>query len=138
MAIKKQLRLALVSAGLLIVPIVPGNGHAKYKADPVAIAQLPHFCWAQYMDNVSGPEYQIDPRDCGWGMNHYCPGLIKLIEAKRSFGDRRKRLGYLQVAKEDTLYTLRAMKDYPACSLRGHVEKTLNEINGYLRAMGQK
>ena len=110
----------------------------KRKADAVIVAQLPRFCWAQYMEGVSGLEYDIDPKSCGYGMNHYCPGVVALISAKRSFGDRNKRLSLLREAQTDTLYTLQAMKPYPGCFIRGHVEKTLNEVNGYLKGMGQK
>jgi hypothetical protein len=136
---KVYLKIAFASVALLIAAAMPEDIRAAaYKAEAIEIAQLPHFCWAQYLDNVSGPEYSIDRNDCGVGMNHYCPGLVQLMRAKRSFGDRNKRLGYLKAAKGNTLYTIEAMRNYPACSLRGRVEKTLNEINGYLNRLGQK
>ena len=123
---------------LVAVAVFSDAWPASDKAEGVVVAQLPHFCWQQYIDGFSGPGYSIDPKDCGWGMNHYCQGLVELARAKRTFGDRQKRLNHLQVAQYDTLYTIKAMKPYPGCSLKGHVEKTLNEINGYLRAMGKK
>jgi hypothetical protein len=134
-----SLKIPFTCVVLLIVSAMPEHVRAAtYKAEAMEIAQLPHFCWAQYLDNVSGPEYSIDRNDCGVGMNHYCPGLVQLMRAKRSFGDRNKRLGYLKGAKGETLYTVKAMRGFPGCSLRGHVEKTLNEINGYLKGLGQK
>ena len=110
--------LALVS-GLAI--------SAKYKAAPTEVAQLPRYCWAQYMDDVQGAQYSVPVSLCGWGMNHYCPGLVELIRAKKTFGGREKlkeRLGYLATAKSSVVYTLRAMKDYPHCSIRADVEAT--------------
>jgi hypothetical protein len=124
---------------LLVAAAMPqGVQAAIWKAEAREIAQLPSYCWAQYIEDKQQPEYSVNSKGCGPGMNHYCPGLVQLMRAKRSFGDKRKRLGYLEAAKADMLYTMRAMKDYPGCLLRADVEKTQNEINVYLRAFGQK
>ena len=136
-----ETRATIVSAIILstVVAVVPVITRAATdKAEPAIVAQLPKFCWQQYMDGVSGPGYFIDPKDCGWGMNHYCQGLVELYRARKTFGDRNKRLHHLQVAQGSTQYTITAMKNYPACSIRGHVEKTMAEINGYLKGMGRK
>ena len=105
---------------------------AKYKAAPGEVAQLPQFCWAQYVDDVEGPQYSISPRLCGVGMNHYCPGLVDLIRARKALGDQQQlkaRLGHLRSARTNATYTLRAMQDYPNCPIRQHVERTSAEID---------
>ena len=104
---------------------------AKYKAAAVEVVQLPQFCWAQYMDNMNGPQYTISPKLCGVFMNHYCPGLVDLIRARNSLGSTAKlkeRLAHLRSAENNTGYTLRGMKDYPHCPIRSHVEATAAEI----------
>jgi hypothetical protein len=138
---KVYLKIPLVLVALLVaVAMSEGvrGSWTQYKAEAIEIAQLPSYCWAQYLADKQSPEYSVNSKGCGPGMNHYCPGLVELMRAKRSFGDRRKRLGHLETAKDNTLYTMTAMKDYPGCSLRADVEKTLNEINVYLRAFGHK
>jgi len=101
----------------------------KYQAPASEVAQLPQFCWAQYMEGVEGPEYSIPAKECGVGMNHYCPGLISLIEAKHAVGSKaRDRPGRLNSARKDVLYTLNAMTNYPNCPIREHAEATLKEV----------
>lgn len=106
---------------------------AKYKAASTIVALLPTFCMHQYVDDVDGPEYSFPP-ECGPGMNHYCPGLVKLHQANRTVGNKRERIGLLERAREDTKYTLKAMENFPTCPARKEVEATLVEINGQLRA----
>jgi hypothetical protein len=110
--------------------------HTDIKA--VEIAQLPPYCWEQYLNGVSGPQYRIDTQTCGPAVNHYCPGLVELMRAKGSIGDSRKRSYHLKRAQHQTLYTLKGIEKYPACAIRGHAQKTLNEINGLLMGLGQK
>lgn len=110
---------------------------AKYKAAASEVVQLPQFCWAQYMDNAQGPQYSISPKLCGVLTNHYCPGLVALIRAKKSLGSTAKlkeRLANLREAEKDTGYTLRGIKDYPHCPIRSHVEATAVEVQKMLSA----
>jgi len=109
---------------------------AKYSAPASEIAMLPHFCYAQYVDNVSGPEYTI--HDCGPIVNHYCPALLELQRAQKAIGVKKKgeRLQHLQVAKRDTLYTLNGIKGFPNCPIRQHVESTLMQVNTLLNVYG--
>jgi hypothetical protein len=111
---------------------------AKYTAPASEVAMLPQFCWAQYMDNVSGPQYTI--HDCGVFTNHYCPALLELQRANKAFGTKKRgeRVQHLQVAKKETLYTLNGIKDYPNCHIRQHVENTLKEVNTLLNIYGQQ
>jgi hypothetical protein len=102
----------------------------------VEIAQLPRFCWGQMeVPGSSGrPEYNF-PGNCGPGMNHYCPGLVKLIRAK-SASVKAKRTPLLRGAADDVSYTENWMKDYPNCGVRSHVEASKAEINNLLRVYG--
>ena len=94
----------------------------------VEIAQLPTFCWSQMgVPNVSGSEFNF-PSNCGPGMNHYCPGLVYLIRAKR-FAYKAQRMSVLGQADGNIRYTEAAMKDYPNCSLREHVAAARAEVN---------
>jgi hypothetical protein len=110
----------------------PGQG---YKPTPSEIPLLPKFCWGQFTD-MKGPEYEI--RGCGSGMNHYCWGLVEQLRANRSYGNKRHRIGYLQKAKGNTRYTIKAMEKYPGCWLRPHVESTYQQVDAQLRAYGVK
>ena len=110
---------------------------AGYKASALEIAQLPKFCYEQYVDGVSGPEYSIG-RSCGPGMNHYCGALVSLIRAKRVSGNSNERLKQLSMAKTDVVYTLKWMEPYPACQIRDHVKATLTEIEMQMKIYGTK
>jgi hypothetical protein len=112
----------------------PGAG---WRASAVEAAQLPKFCWGQYL-GAKGPEYEIPTADCGWGMNHYCYGLVELLRANKSFGDRNLRIAYLKNALDDTIYTMHAMEKFPTCRLRSHVENTYQQVQTSLHIYGVK
>jgi hypothetical protein len=114
-------------------PLPPGEGHRPTQGE---VAFLPKFCWAQF-GAASGPEYTI-PGVCGPGMNHYCFGLTEELRANRTFGNMKYKMGYLLAARSQTLYTINAMKNYPACPMRGHVEQTYARVNSLIRAFGGK
>ena len=108
----------------------------KYSAPASEVALLPRFCWAQYMEGVDGPEYDI--QGCGVLTNHYCDGLRELAKAQKTFGNKGARIQHLQRAKANTLYTLNGIAPYPSCAIRSHVETTLKNVNEQLRAYGIK
>ena len=113
-----------------------GIAHAtKYKAPASEVVLLPRFCWAQYMEKVDGPKYEIPRSSCGVYMNHYCPALLEVIRANKSFGDPGVRKQHLIVARKETIYTLNGMKDFPSCPIRGHAETTLREVETSLKSM---
>jgi len=99
-----------------------------WRPSPVEATLLPKFCWAQFMGNrFRGPEFSIPRDSCGPGMNHFCPGLVALNRANRSLDNRAKR-GYLQGARAQVLYTVKAMEKYPRCPIRGQVQSTYTLI----------
>ena len=121
--------LISIAAGAL------GQDQDQDKASKREAFLLPRFCWREMMgDDVRGPEYEI-PKSCGIGMNHYCVGLLKVVRANRTFGKLDHKRGLLRAARDHTLYTLRAMKDYPQCPIRGHAERTLEQIETQLKAL---
>lgn len=126
-----------VLALLLGLVAVVGVAYAttKYKAAPSEVVLLPRFCWAQYMEKVEGPQYEIPRSTCGVYTNHYCPALIELIRANKSFGNPGLRKQHLVVARRETLYTLNGIKSFPSCPIRGHVESTLREVETSLQSM---
>jgi hypothetical protein len=104
----------------------------------IEIAQLPRFCWGKLgVPDAKGPEFNIQSDDCGPAMNHYCIGLVDLIRAKRATS-KGQRMPALGLADANIRYTERAMKDYPNCSLRGHVADSRAEVNHLLRMSGGK
>ncbi len=133
--------LRLVAAALLVSSIlVPSSALAGYRENmsvtSVEIAQLPQFCWAQFeVPDAQGDEFKI--RDCGVGVNHYCPGLITLIRGKGSAA-RGKPLPLIRMADAQVAYTEKGISGYPNCPIRGHVEATRAEINRLLRMYGSK
>jgi hypothetical protein len=97
------------------------------KPTALEIALLPKFCWGQMnVPHAAGPEYNI-PRGCGFGMNHYCPGLVWLTRAKRASSER-DRHGFLRRASGEVRYTIRAIEKFPGCPVRPHIEQTVAEI----------
>ncbi len=123
----------LLIAGLPVAAVA----QAKYKAAANEVVLLPRFCFAQYLDGAKGPEYEIPVSSCGVYMNHYCPALLEVIRANRSFGKPGLRKHHLTVARKETLYTLRGMKDFPACPIREHAESTLRQVEGSLKAFNK-
>jgi hypothetical protein len=106
-------------------PLYAGGG---YQAPPDIKAALPKFCWVQYFDNISpdDPEYSI--QGCGAGVNHYCPGLVKMAQAEREKNNSEK-LGYLRMAKADMQYTLTNTADFPECFLRPRAQAAIMRID---------
>lgn len=97
----------------------------------VEVASLPKFCWHQFLGKrFDGPVFKI-PKSCGVGMNHYCPGLVQLNRANRSFDKLDHRRWLLKSAKGSFEYTIKAMRNYH-CPLRGEVNNMLRLVNGLL------
>jgi hypothetical protein len=141
-AILQGVLTALVSCSLVLAVLseVCAQGAPRrdggWKPTATEVAQLPKYCWAQFT-KVKGPEYEL-PKGCGGGMNHYCPALVEYMRASRSYSDRQERLGHLNRARRNVLYTLRAMERYPACPLRADVETTLKIVDAQWRGAGGK
>lgn len=98
-----------------------------YRPSPSEIVVLPRFCWGEFPGSkFKGPEFKIPYEKCH-GMNHYCPGLVLLGRANRSFDDR-KRLGNLKRARNQVGYALRALKRVPQCPVREDIIRTYQLI----------
>ena len=112
--------------------ICAAGAHAGggYTAPAGEVMLLPQFCWGQYNNSkLKGPQYHI--HDCGPGMNHYCGALLGYNRAMgMSSRDARER--ELRRALEGVEYTLQWMKKWPACPIRGHVEKTYSRVRADL------
>jgi hypothetical protein len=101
---------------------------------------MPLFCWGECSDSISGPQYRIDRSHgaCGPGSNHYCFAVLHLVRAKRTVGDKKKKVTYLRVARDQTRYTKEGIEKFPNCSIRDHVNNTWNEVNAMLIGLGEK
>ena len=92
------------------------------------ILVLPRYCWAQYLQRIPAtPEYTISRELCGVGTNHMCEGLIDLNRVIKSH-DLATRGLYLNGARRQFLYTLKAIENYPSCPIRADAEKGLREV----------
>ena len=96
------------------------------KPTALELAQLPKFCYWQFQEpKPVGDQFRI--HDCGPLMNHYCYGLIFLIQAKAN-SNKNQRLSLLGRAATDISYTENGMKEYPACPIRQHVLNSKAEV----------
>ena len=130
-----------------LVPLVPlalvatvalGGPRETSSVTSVELAQLPKFCWAEMeVPGATGPGYSIPKSECGYWANHYCPGLVKLNRFKKS-ANKSQQLSLLMGADGDVSYTEKGIKDFPQCSIRGHVAATRTEINTLLSIYGKK
>jgi hypothetical protein len=122
---KEQFIVALLWAFFWTGPLY---GSGNYDAPPDIKASLPKFCWVQYFPNIpdDDPDYSI--QGCGAGVNHYCPGLVKMAQAERE-KVKSERVGYLSMAKADMQYTLNNTVDFPDCFLRTRAQANIMRIN---------
>jgi hypothetical protein len=128
--------LAMLAIFVCSPPLAFAGYREELGLTAVELAQLPTFCWAQMeVPNAVGTQFTIN--DCGPGANHYCPGLVWLLRGKNptKYG---KPLPWLQHADVDIAYTERSIKDYPNCSIRGHVAASRASVNNLLRLYGGK
>lgn len=88
----------------------------KYHAAPLEIAQLPKYCWAQYVDGAyfGHPIYSI-PAICGPYTNHYCPALVSLTRSTQLSRSKSQRNEDIWHAAKEVRYTLNYIK--PDCPI---------------------
>jgi hypothetical protein len=135
---RRLLAVALLVPTVLNVPVVLAGYRDDQHVTSVELAQLPKFCWAQMeMPGAIGPGYSINRSECGYMDNHYCPGLVQLIRFKNS-AKTSQYLPLLIGADNDVGYTEKGIKDFPQCSIRGHVAATRIEVNTLLSVYGKK
>jgi len=134
--IRRFLNLAALAVLGCGAPAALGGDGKNMGVTALELAQLPKFCWAQ-MDapNATGPEFRIDKQKCSYGINHYCPGLVTLIRAKRTTYMPAKVSG-LRGVLDAIGYTEGFIKDYPQCPIRDHVAASRAEVNNLLRIYG--
>ena len=78
-----------------------------YYASPLYVAQLPKFCWQQYVDgSLGGPKFSILNSSCGGQMNHFCPALVFLMQAQSPSLPKNERQGAMKHAVNEINYTM--------------------------------
>lgn len=113
-------------AALFPLLLTYGLGHAqpkippRYKASPMYVAQLPKFCWPQYVDGFYGGTSFSIPPSCGSGMNHFCPALVFMMQAQDPSVPQNERRGAMGNAVTEINYTLREMT--PNCPIAADVK----------------
>jgi len=121
--------------------VTASNWQAQDDQHPTTleIARLPTFCWAQFsVPNAIGPQFTMPPAsECGWGMNHYCFGLIDLIRAKTTT-NKRDRVKWIAFANLNVGYTEANLRDFPRCSLREHIAASRAEVDNLMLIYGVK
>ena len=103
-----------------------------YEAPPDIVASLPRMCWWQYVPSAKdNPEFNFPGPDCGAYSNHFCPGLVHMLQAERAKDLIKKQVEY-NMAKADMQYTIHFTEEYPDCVLRPIAQKNLARINSEL------
>jgi len=112
-AISAALLVAIGASAVAQPKIAP-----KYKASAIEVAQLPKYCWAQYVDQAYAghPQFSI-PNVCGPYVNHFCPGLVGLMQASSATHSMSGRREILRIAAENIQYTLRYKGIQPPCPI---------------------
>jgi hypothetical protein len=134
-------RSSLLAIFLSLI-LIAFNAQAEpddYHPTTVEVARLPTFCWGQLgVPDAKGPQFNMPPAGtCGWGMNHYCLGLVDLMRVKTA-KDKRGRQNWLWRADANVRYTEGSMKDYPQCPLREHVAGSRAEVDKLMLINGMK
>jgi len=115
-------RLALLAAvAMACLPAVaqqPPKIPPRYTASPFEVAQLPKFCYHQYVDGSLAGEYSI-PQSCGPEMNHFCPALVFMMKAQDVKERKSERVGNMGHARTEIQYTIRGM--LPGCPIAPEV-----------------
>jgi len=78
------------------------------------------------MDNVPNTS-EFNIKDCGAYSNHYCPGIVHMMQAERA-KSTAARLDRLRMAKVDMEYTLHWTENIPECSIRQSAKMNLERI----------
>ena len=129
-------RILLISSTLFLfspLALAGQPGYRQGKATASEVLMLPRFCWWEY--NAAYKDTQLEIRNCGPGMNHYCSALVKFSRAER-MSDRFKRIDTLNSVLRDVEYTLGWMKDYPGCSIRQNVLQNYSRVRACLHWRG--
>jgi len=113
--------VAVALGGLADTALAQPKVPPGYKAAPIEVAQLPPYCYAQYVDGAyfGHPVYSI-PAACGPYTNHFCPALVSLIRGSNASRARSLRREDLRHAAMEVRYTLRYMK--PDCPIYNDVQ----------------
>ena len=114
-------RVAIGGLALLAVPaiVVPTDAIAQTRPSQLEMAQLPRYCWGQYVKELAGqPGYSI--QNCGGGMNHYCSGLTYMMRANKPGIPRAQKVDNLIHARKEIIYTLDRVT--PNCPILGDIQ----------------
>ena len=112
--------LLAIVPGFLVTQLAMAQARYKSKASAVEIAQLPKYCYAQYVDGTQDDPKYATPATCGLAMNHLCPALVFLSRAQKANPNKAVRREDLRMAIQEIQYTLNHMA--PACPIRDDVD----------------
>ncbi len=127
-------------ASLILGACLAVTGSAAPKLDSpwapsaLTMAQLPQYCWAQYNEDFKRQSGVKSPVEmCGTWMNHFCPGLVYLNNARNPGFDKGQRRMRAQQALGEVRYTLQHMPK--GCALAGDVEAARVQIETLLKIL---
>ncbi len=105
---------ALVSIFAVACAVAQPRIPPKYSASPTEVAQLPKYCYQQYVDGaLGGYQFSIPAESCGYAMNHFCGALVFMMQAQKFSLPKNERVGAIRHAVNEINYTIRDMK--PGC-----------------------
>lgn len=113
-------RVVISGLALLAVPVIvaPPDAIAQTQPTQLEMAQLPRYCWGQYVKELAGqPGYSI--QNCGGGMNHYCSGLTYMMRANKPGIPRAQKVDNLIHARKEIIYTMDRVT--PNCPILGDI-----------------
>lgn len=111
--------LVILAAGLPL-NLASAQKYRDAKFNAVELAQMPKYCYAQYVDEKLSADPQYSIQGCGAYMNHYCPGLLQMMRAQKPSSPGHERKENIRQAKGNFDYTLKFMPQ--GCWLRPEAE----------------
>ncbi|MCC7325351.1 MAG: hypothetical protein IT521_00915 [Burkholderiales bacterium] len=97
------------------------KGSSYNHAAPDEIIHLPKYCWGHYNQKLTNPKYHINKSSCGPWMNHFCQAILQFNRSQNPLAGKMERQGYLNQSIGNLDYSIKGLKDYPACYIRKHV-----------------
>lgn len=103
---KSILRTTLVLGSMIFPTLLMAQRYRDKEFNAAELAQLPKYCYAQYVDDKlsSNPEYSI--QGCGPFVNHYCGALVDLMRAQQFSRQKFQRRRHVDSAIKEIKYTL--------------------------------
>lgn len=112
---------------LCLALFVPSGAQAQRYRDKefnaLDLANLPKYCYAQYVDERLSKDPQHSIQGCGPFVNHFCPAVVSLNRASNPTRNKAERRRLVEFAIRETGYTLQHMPN--GCWLRADADAVM-------------